>query len=501
MMCPARLSELLHGANIHPLQEPGSDPLVSGATLDSRSASPGDLFLALPGFHVDGAGFAADAIERGAVAVLSASPRPATFDRSVAWVQVEAPRRDAGLLSRECYGRPDEALTLVGITGTNGKTTVSYLVESIAVAAGRRAGRLGTVGASFGDAELATTHTTPEAPEFYRLLARMRDEKVDVVSIEVSSHALSLHRVEGAKFDVAAFLNLTRDHLDFHRTTEAYFEAKASLFDRLDDDAWAILPEGDPHAERIAARTPAKVTTFGESEGADLRLEQVHCGLDGSSAVLQTPSGPLPLRTHLIGRFNLDNVVAAAGCALALGLPVDAITSGVLALPRVPGRMERVDRGQPFHLLVDYAHTEDALRNLLGSLRPLTRGRLIVVFGCGGDRDQGKRAPMGQAAAELADVLFVTSDNPRNEDPEEIVEQIVQGVRSVPGAADRCQAIVDRRQAIHAAVASASAGDVVALAGKGHEATVTRAGSSQPLDDRVVAAEALECVGYGGNRA
>jgi len=486
-----RLSELLRGAGIRPLNPTGADPLISGATLDSRLVRHGEMFFALPGFHVDGAAFAEDAVARGAEAVVSAAARPDWAGESIAWVQVDEPRKAAGLLSRECHARPDESLTLVGITGTNGKTTVAYLVESIARAAGRRAGRVGTVGAAFDDIQRPTPHTTPEAPEFYQLLAEMRDRDVRIVAVEVSSHALSLHRVEGAHFEVAAFLNLSRDHLDFHRDTESYFLAKARLFEALGPEQSAILAADDPYASRIAGSTRARVVTFGSHADADVRLEQVHCVADGSSAVLQTPSGPLPIRTRLPGRFNLDNVAAAAACALELGLPPDSITSGVLALEVVPGRMERVDRGQEFMVVVDFAHTEDALQNLLSSLRSLTRERIILVFGCGGDRDRGKRAGMGRIAAEQADRVFVTSDNPRGEEPQAIIEEVMRGVVSVNGGAARCEAVVDRRQAIMQAIAEARPGDVVAIAGKGHESTLTSSGRTVRFDDRTIAAEAL----------
>jgi UDP-N-acetylmuramoyl-L-alanyl-D-glutamate--2,6-diaminopimelate ligase len=405
------------------------------------------------------------------------------------------------LLSRECHARPDEALTLVGITGTNGKTTVAWLVQSIAQAAGHRAGRMGTVGVAFDDVVTPTPHTTPEAPEFYRLLARMRDHDVSIVAVEVSSHALSQHRVEGARFEVAAFLNLSRDHLDFHGDTESYFRAKARLFEALGAEQSAVLAADDPYARRIAETTNARVMTFGSSPDADVQLDDVHCAADGSSAVLRTPSGPLPLRTRLPGRFNLDNVAAAAACAIQLGYPADKITSGVLAVERVPGRMERIDRGQGFTVVVDFAHTEDALRNLLISLRPLTRGRLIVVFGCGGDRDAGKRGPMGAAAAELADRCFVTSDNPRGEDPQAIVEAIASGAASVPGGADRCHVETDRRESIRLAIEAARDGDVVAIAGKGHETTQTTGNSVARLDDREEVERALDRAGFGGRHA
>ena len=309
-----RLSALLEGAGVRPLAVIGADPEIRGAHLDSRRIERGDLFFAIRGFQADGEKFAPEAVRRGAPAVVAASPRPDWVGPEIAWVQVEEPRVAAGLLSREYFGRPDEALTLVGITGTNGKTTVSYLVEAIARSAGRRVGRIGTVGLAFDGVEQAGERTTPEAPDFYLTLARMRDAAIDLVAMEVSSHALALARVEGARFAAAAFLNLSRDHLDFHVDEERYFEAKARLFTSLTAQQHAVLPFESPYRERLAQRTAARVITFGRDAQADVRVRDERCGLDGSSAVLDTPAGTLALRTPLLGAFNMDNVAAAAAC-------------------------------------------------------------------------------------------------------------------------------------------------------------------------------------------
>lgn len=499
----ARLSALLEAARVRPLAAPGADPIIEGASLDSRSVGPGFVFFALPGRLADGESFVPEALDRGARAIVARSPRPEGIDAAVAWVQVAEPRRVAGRLSREVHRRPDESLTLVGITGTNGKTTVAYLVESIAAVAGRRAGRIGTVGYAFAGRERAAARTTPEAPDFYRMLAEMRDESVDLVVMEVSSHALALDRVAGAHFDTAAFLNLGRDHLDFHGSVEAYFEAKARLFDELETRQNAVLPADDPLGDTLRRRTRARVTTFGRGEGATVRLRDEHCGLEGSSAILDLPSGPLPVRTFLIGRFNLDNVAAAAACAVAVGLSPETIASGILAADRVPGRMERIDCGQPFGVIVDFAHTEAALRSALTSLRELTRGgRLSVVFGCGGDRDRDKRAPMGRAAAQLADRVWITSDNPRGEDPRAIAETVAAGAREVDGPGAEVTLELDRRAAVEAALAAAAPGDVVLIAGKGHETVQVSADGERELDDRVVAREALaRAARPGGSRA
>jgi UDP-N-acetylmuramoyl-L-alanyl-D-glutamate--2,6-diaminopimelate ligase len=496
----ARLSALLQGAGIESAFAVGPDPEICGAALDSRKIERGDLFFALPGLEADGVDFVPDAVRRGASAVVSSQPRPEWLESDVAWVRVDEPRRIAGLLAREYYGRPDLALTVVGITGTNGKTTVAHLVESIGSAAGRHTGRIGTVGFAFGEVERPSDRTTPEAPDFYRLLAEMRDESIDLVSMEVSSHALALHRVEGARFATAAFLNLGRDHLDFHGTEKAYFEAKARLFEVLDESQAAVVPADSDYGQRLRRITRARVLSFGRSASADVRLCDEYCGLDGSRAVLQTPQGSLPVRTFLLGRFNLDNVAAAAACALAVDLPMEAIASGVLALQVVPGRVEPVHRGQPFSVVVDFAHTEQALRNLLDWIGQLTKGRLIVVFGCGGDRDRGKRADMGRAAAESGAQLYLTSDNPRSEDPRQIMDQVHEGVRSVAGGAERCLLIDDRREAIEAAIGLAQPGDTVVIAGKGHETTQTVGKQVLPFDDRQVASEALDRLGWRERR-
>jgi UDP-N-acetylmuramoyl-L-alanyl-D-glutamate--2,6-diaminopimelate ligase len=494
-----RLSHLLQGAGVRPLVPPGADPKIEGTALDSTRVGPGGLFFAIKGFRANGEDYAPDAVRRGARAVVAASPRPEWVEPEVAWVQVEQPRQAAGMITREYFGRPDEALTLIGITGTNGKTTVAYLVEAIASAAGRRVGRIGTVSHSLGNVELAASRTTPEAPEFYLMLAQMLDASVDTAVMEVSSHALTLSRVEGAHFAAAVFLNLGRDHLEFHGGEQNYFDAKARLFENLSSDQIAVLPADTSHGEELARRTDARVTTFGRSAGADVRLAETRSTLDGSSAILETGSGTFCVETPLLGEFNLDNVAAAAACALALGLPAEAITDGVPLLKQVPGRMETIDQGQGFKVIVDYAHTPDALANLLGWTQKRTQGDLIVLFGCGGERDRAKRFDMGKIAAENADRLFLTSDNPREESPGEILDEIAAGVAAVADGTGRANRNVDRREAIHAAIESARPGDVVILAGKGHETTQTIGNQVLAFDDRTIAIESLERLGFHGS--
>jgi UDP-N-acetylmuramoyl-L-alanyl-D-glutamate--2,6-diaminopimelate ligase len=483
-------------AGVEPLAPLGADPEIRGACLDSRRVEAGDLFFALRGLQHDGETFVDEALRRGARAVVAESARPASLPAGAAWVRVADARRAAGPLSRELWGRPDEALSLVGVTGTNGKTTVTYLVEAIASAAGLRAGRIGTVSQSYDGTEREALRTTPEAPDLYRLLSDMHAAGVALAVMEVSSHALALGRVEGARFAAAAFLNLSRDHQDFHPDVQAYFDAKARLFEGLDAGRPAILPADSSHGAELRRRTRGRVLTFGRAPQADVRLRDEHSVLSGSSATLDTPGGAIPVRTHLAGRFNLDNVAAAAACALALGLPADAITTGVASVGRVPGRMERIERGQPFAVIVDYAHTDQALSSLLGWLRPLVTARLLLVFGCGGDRDRGKRFMMGRAAAAGADRVFLTSDNPRSEEPDAILRAVAAGVAAVDGGAARCESIVEREAAIRRAIAAARAGDVVVIAGKGHETTQTVGDRVRPFDDRRVAAETLAELGW-----
>jgi UDP-N-acetylmuramoyl-L-alanyl-D-glutamate--2,6-diaminopimelate ligase len=492
----SRLASLLAAARIEPIVRVGPDVDVAAVVVDSRRVRGGEAFFALPGQRAAGTAFVGDALARGARAILASIPPPADLAPGIAWVQLDDPRRAAALVAREHAGRPDEALALVGVTGTNGKTTVAFLLESIAHAAGWRTGRIGTLGSAFAGRSVAHERTTPEAPDFYGLLADMVRAGVEIAAVEVSSHALALDRVAGARFRVAAFTNLGSDHLDFHRDRAAYFEAKASLFDGLAAGTWAVLPADAPEGDRLARRTRAQVVRFGRNERADVRLTDERADLDGAHAVLETRSGQIRLRTRLAGRHNLDNIAAAAACALALDVPAEAIAAGVLALERVPGRMERVDRGQPFAVFVDFAHTPAALDALLSWLRAATTGRLLVVFGCGGERDAAKRPEMGRIVVTAADRAFVTSDNPRSEDPEKILDEIVAGARAVPGGEIRTIRIADRRAAIRAAIDRAEAGDVVVIAGKGHETVQTARGVSTPFDDREVADSALAARGF-----
>jgi len=411
---------------------------------------------------------------------------------------LEDPRHAVGFLARECYGRPDENIILVGITGTNGKTTVAYMVDSIAHAAGWKTGRIGTVGYAYEGVDRSSARTTPEAPELFAILAEMRDASTDLVAMEVSSHALAQGRVNGARFAVAAFLNLGRDHLDYHGDRESYFRTKALLFESLDPGRTAVLPADDPLGRRLAARTEARVMTFGRSKRAAVRITAERVTRNGSEAILATPYGEVEVRTPLIGAFNLENAAAATACALAADLPPEAASMGIKSLPGVPGRMEKVEQGQPFTVLIDYAHTEEALFSVLTAARSITGGKVLVVFGCGGERDRSKRSPMGATAARIADEIFLTSDNSRGEDPEAILDDIQEGVSTVRKAAVSSRRISDRSEAIDCAISAATEGDVVVIAGKGHETTQTIAGRVEEFDDRVLAGRILAAHGWAG---
>ncbi len=464
------------------LRVPPSTVVVSGCTLDSRAVQPGDLYAALPGARAHGADFAAQAVAAGAVAVLTDDAGTARAAATgVPVLLAEDPRGVLGAVAAQVHGHPARAMTLLGITGTNGKTTTAFLLDAGLRAAGHRAGLLGTVLTRVGDDVLPSVRTTPEAPDLQALLAVMRERGVTAVAMEVSSHALALGRVDGVVFDVAGFTNLSQDHLDFHPDMASYEAAKAQLFTPARSRRGVVCTE-DAAGRRIAAAGLVPTTTYGA--GADWQARDVRLRPDGSSFRLVGPEVDVAAAVRLPGAFTVTNAVGALAVLVSAGVPVEAAVDGVAGLAGVPGRMERVDVGQEFLAVVDYAHTPDAVRTLLGAVRGVTRGRLVVVLGCGGDRDRAKRPLMGRAAAAGADVVVLTSDNPRSEDPLEILAQIAAG------APDAVQE-PDRRAAIAAAVALAGPGDAVVVAGKGHETGQEVAGVVRPFDDRQVLRELL----------
>jgi UDP-N-acetylmuramoyl-L-alanyl-D-glutamate--2,6-diaminopimelate ligase len=514
-----RFSELIAGI-AHPGGSPSGPPLdpeVLGVSHDSRRVTPGDLYVALPGERFDGWDFAAAAVAAGAVAVAGSPPREPALAAAlpVPWAALDDPRAGLAALAARAYGHPDRELVLAGVTGTNGKTTVALLIAAMLEAAGLPAGFLGTLGYRFGslpgqaaaphppavaaDASGAGRaaaaaavdgggHTTPEASDLFRTLREMRAAGARAAAMEVSSHALAMQRVAGAAFDVAVFTNLTRDHLDYHRDMESYFAAKRRLFDQLKPGGRPAVNAGDPYGRRLAAELPGALT-FGE--GGEVRASTVRLSLRGIAARLETPRGAVDVESPLLGRYNLDNLLAAAAAAEALGLPHSALARGIAARLPVPGRMEPVDRGQPFAVFVDYAHTDAALAAALAAVREVAGGgKVAVVFGCGGERDAGKRALMGRTAGELADLPIVTSDNPRGEDPLAIIAAVEEGVKASGNPSYRL--VPDRREAIRAALAAAGPGWAVLVAGKGHEREQIVGARKLPFSDIEEIGRALE---------
>jgi UDP-N-acetylmuramoyl-L-alanyl-D-glutamate--2,6-diaminopimelate ligase len=459
---------------------------VTDVTHDSRKVQPGALFVAIRGLSSDGNQFVEAARKRGAVAVASEAP-PRT---GIPWLQVNDAREALATLSAKLLGQPAEALTLIGVTGTNGKTTTAHLIDSALRAAERRVGLLGTVQYRIGDRLAEAVRTTPESSDLQKLFREMADASCSHAVLEVSSHSLALKRVHGCTFQVAVFTNLTRDHLDFHGDMDRYFAAKRVLFDTLlREDGHAIVNADDDRSAELSRWSRGRVTTYGIEREADLRAESITLSLAGTSFRLRTRSGIFALRTPLLGRFNVQNLLAAFGASLALGLDAETTVRGLEALRGVPGRMEQVDAGQDFAVVVDYAHTDDALKNLLETVRELKPRRVLTVFGCGGDRDKTKRPLMGVVAARLSDVLVITSDNPRSEPPEAILEDIQSGINGYRRA--ERHVVADRREAIAKALEMAGPGDAVVIAGKGHETYQVLRDRTVPFDDRQVARDVL----------
>ncbi|MDH6579972.1 UDP-N-acetylmuramoyl-L-alanyl-D-glutamate--2,6-diaminopimelate ligase [Kitasatospora sp. MAP5-34] len=468
---------------------------VTGITHDSRAVRPGDVYVAFGGANVHGARFAAQAVAQGAVAVLTDPVGAETAaDCGAPLLVVESPRAEMGRLAAVLYGRPSEQLLTIGLTGTNGKTTTAYLVEGGLRAAGLLPGVIGTVEMRVGEERIKSERTTPEATDLHAVLAVMRERGADAVVMEVSSHALVFGRVDGVEYDVALFNNLTPEHLDFHPDMEDYYLAKAKLF-QPDRAKRGVANLDDAYGRRLAAEAPIAITTFSAKgdPAADWRATDVQLGPTGSTFRVNGPAGlaayasvPLP------GPFNVSNALGAITALVSAGVPLEAAVAGVASVPGVPGRLERVDAGQSYVAVVDYAHKPDALKAVLESLREVTKGRLHVVVGCGGDRDPFKRGPMGAIAARLADTALLTSDNPRSEDALAILATMLTGAAEVPEAErGEVLAVPDRAEAIALAVARAHAGDTVLVAGKGHELGQYVRDEIRPFDDREVLREAI----------
>jgi UDP-N-acetylmuramoyl-L-alanyl-D-glutamate--2,6-diaminopimelate ligase len=469
---------------------------VADIAYDSRAVKGGEIFVALKGQRADGTAFARQAIASGAVAIISEEPRP--DDVTAPWISVTDARRALAILATEFFGHPSRDMQVVGITGTNGKTTTAYLVASIFEAAGIRCGVLGTVVYRVGpgkDDVREAARTTPEAPELQAMLREMVDRGCGACAMEVSSHALALRRADGIRFAAGIFTNLTRDHLDFHADMDDYFRAKRRLFEMLPRDAPALLNADDPRGLALVD-AGGRPVTYGIQKPADMTTGPLTYSLAGLAFDVRTPRGTVRVRSSLVGRPNVYNILAAVATATALDMPFDAIERGISQLAGVPGRFEVVSRANDeVTVVVDYAHTDDALRNLLETARPLTSGRLITVFGCGGDRDRTKRPLMGAVAGRLSDAVVITSDNPRSEDPSRIIEEVQRGItadtRRPSDPPQTVLAIVDRRAAIAKAVELARPGDLVLVAGKGHEKYQLIGDRTLPFDDVEVAREAL----------
>lgn len=456
---------------------------------------PGSVFVAVRGFTHDGHAFIPEALTRGAAAVVV--EQPVAVPAGVTVVRVAQTRLALGLMSSAYYDHPSRRVTLIGVTGTNGKGTTAYLIEALLTAAGRPCGLIGTIGATMGGRTVDLERTTPEAPQFQALLREMADGGMRYVVAEVASHALALHRVAGTRVKAAVFTNLTQDHLDFHQTLEDYRAAKRRLFEMVEPDGVAVINADDPSAPAMAAGSRAPVLTYGCDRPAQIEAQDIALRVDGMAYTVRTPRGTLQVASRLHGRFNVYNSLAAIAVAEAEGVDPEVIPEVLRTFAGVPGRFEAVDEGQGFGVVVDYAHTPDGLENVLRAARDFVRGRIIVVFGAGGDRDRTKRPIMGAVAATLADVAVVTSDNPRSEAPRAIIDDILAGLPTAPaGQARRAEGArievePDRRTAIFRGIGLAEPGDFVIIAGKGHETYQEIRGVKHPFDDRRIARDAL----------
>lgn len=487
-----RLSELVEDLQV--LQPVDGEAQVTGIAYDSRRVRPGDLFCAIRGARYDGHAFCREAYQRGAAALLVEQATKLPLPQVV----VPSVREAIGRVASKFWGHPSQRLDVVGVTGTNGKGTVTFLVRGVLEAGGIPCGVVGTLGAWYKDGWESLERTTPEAPDLHALLARMLESGTRAVALEVASHALAMGRVGGVRFRAVAFTNLTQDHLDFHGTFEAYRDAKARLFEKVDPEGVAVVNADDPHSPYMAARSRAPVLTYGLREGT-VRADELRMSVSGCTFVLVTPAGRQPVRLNLVGRFNVANALCAAAVGLYFRVPLEQIAKGLETVQTIPGRFERVDAGQPFSVIVDYAHTPDGLAHALSTARELTSGRVIVAFGCGGDRDRSKRPRMGAVAVSLADRVVVTSDNPRSEDPQTIVAEIVAGMEQArrDGKAQASWEVeLDRREAIRRALRLAGPGDVVLLCGKGHETVQILGDRTVPFDDREEAQKALREMGW-----
>ncbi len=486
-----RLADLLQGIYTHDVESRFKDHSIALISCDSRESQANGLFVALPGLTVNGADFIAQAIAQGAntVAKTGAGRQLGKYliSEHVCVLDVPDPKQFLRQAAERFYGQPSQKLGVIGITGTNGKTTITYLLESIIHAAGQKCGVIGTVNYRIGSRILPSKNTTPSFLDNERYLAQLVTEQAEFCVMEVSSHALAQGRVEGIHFSAAVFTNLTQDHLDFHKDMESYFQAKALLFTGLHSNACAIINSDDAYGRRLTALSRGKVTTYGFAVPADIQAVDVRYDLKGTALTVRFPDGKINMNTGLIGRHNVYNILAAAACAYRQGFALAAIQKGIEQLRQVPGRLDPVEGPQDFFVFIDYAHTEDGLVNVLKALRAVSSNKIIVVFGCGGDRDHGKRPKMGQAACALADYAIVTSDNPRTEDPQAIINAVIGGFSK-----KNFEICIERREAIERALKMARKGDVVLIAGKGHEDYQIFKDQTIPFNEREITCSLLK---------
>ena len=496
------LQELLSSLDVVKTQGDLHADVVS-ITEDSRAVGPGSVFVAIQGVQQDGHEFVSQAFAQGAVAVVVDDRWSRNLTEEIrpmdsALIHVRNSRKALGLMAAKLYGMPSQQLKMVGVTGTNGKTTVTYLAKSLLEAQGHRVGLLGTVGYVYGKEQRVASHTTPASVQLQEMLGEMVRAGTDVGVLEVSSHALELDRVAGCEFDIVVFTNLTQDHLDFHQNMENYFQSKLRLLTDYVENAQksspkrALVNADDSWASLILQHCPIPVWTFGIHTEADIQAEAVQLGMDGTTFEVKSPHGRMMITSQLVGEHNVSNMLAAIGIGLEMGMSLDLIERSLGSVSNVPGRFERIQEDQDFTVVVDYAHTDDALQRLLEAAQKVKQGRIITVFGCGGDRDTGKRSKMGEVAVRMSDRVIVTSDNPRTEDPYAILVDIEKGIEAVPRE-ERCpyRTIADRAEAIRAAIEAASSGDLVLIAGKGHEDYQILGTQKIHFDDREEARKAL----------
>lgn len=490
-----KLSEIIKGLELQKTTG-NTDMDITDIACDSRNVSQGTLFAAIKGLKTDGHLYIKNALEKGAAAILAEhEPAGVTIPSGIPVILTRDTRKAVACAAVNYFRNPSRELSVIGITGTNGKTTTSYLIRSILENAGNKVGLLGTIFWSDGSRISEAEHTTPEAVDFQHLLRNMAGNGCTFAVTEVSSHSLALDRVYGTDFSTAVFTNLTQDHLDFHAGMEDYFQAKSLLFSGMSLHHAAVINSDDPYGRRLLAMTRCRKYSYGLDSNADVRGENVSLTIEGIEFNLITPAGHTHIKSNLVGIHNVYNILAAAGAALPNNIPLEKIASGISSVTAVPGRFERIDSGLGFSIVVDYAHTENALRLLLEAAGRFSPKRIITVFGCGGDRDRGKRPLMGSAAIELSDYVIVTSDNPRSEDPGKIIEEIVSGILSAinkgKARATGYLTIPDRKRAIEEAIRSADKGDIVLLAGKGHEDYQIIGQEKLHFDDREEAIRAV----------